>query len=45
MVQSTPILQNNFKFKEEYSLTASMDLLKDNLFQSNTIGLALRCNF
>lgn len=45
MVLNTPIWQNEFKLKEGNSLMAGVDLLKDNLHQTNTVGLALRCNF
>ena len=45
MVLSTPIWQDEFKLKEGKTLIAGVDLLKDNMHQSNTIGLALRCNF
>lgn len=45
MVQNTHIIQNEFKLKGGRTLTTSVDLLKDNMLQSNTIGLALRCNF
>lgn len=45
MVLNTPIWQDEFKLKEGRTLMAGVDLLKDNMRQSNTIGLALRCNF
>lgn len=45
MVLNTPIWQNEFKLKEGNSLVTGVDLLKDNIHQTNTIGLALRCNF
>lgn len=45
MVLNTPILQNEFKLKTGDSLMTSMDLLKDNICQTNTIGLAFRYIF
>jgi len=45
MVLNAPIWQNEFKLKEGNSWMAGVDLLKDNLHHTNTIGLALRCNF
>lgn len=45
MVLNAPIWQNEFKLKEGNSLMAGVDLLKDNMHKTNTIGLALRCNF
>ena len=45
MVLNAPIWQNEFKLKEGNSLMAGVDLLKDNMHQTSTIGLALRCNF
>ena len=45
MVLNAPIWQNEFKLRKGNSLMAGVDLLKDNMHQTNTIGLALRCNF
>ena len=45
IVQSTPIWQNEFKLKDGKALVAGVNVLKEQIHQSRTIGLSLRCNF
>ena len=45
MVVNTPIWQSEFNLKNGGSIMAGMDLLKDKMHQSKTIGLGLRYNF
>lgn len=45
MVSSSPIWQNEIKLRKGNSLIAGIDLLKEQLHQNKTIGVALRCKF
>lgn len=39
------LFENEFKFNGGSSLSAGIDLIKDNQFKTNTVGLGLRYNF
>ena len=44
-VHTTPLYQQDFAFSNGTSLSTGIDMLKDNRFKSQTIGLGLRYNF
>ncbi len=45
IVQSTPIWQNEFKLKNGNALVAGVNVLKEQIHHSRTLGISLRCNF
>ena len=45
LVQSYSLLQQDFHFNDGSSLTAGVDLLKDDVHKNKTVGIGLRYNF
>jgi hypothetical protein len=44
-LMSAPIYQQEFKLGKNSTLSAGIDMLRDQEFNTNTLGLGLRCNF